>query len=155
LIPCNIFKGNFLIVGVGSPLRSDDQAGLILCDILNQNGVDCVKCEYGLENCVDIVVEKSPEKLVVIDTAIFNGGHPGEVIFLNNIESLDSTYLLTTHSIPLGLLLNAIRDLSSLREIYVIGIYPRNLEVGLEVSSEVTRSLHVLAENIVKCFKNI
>lgn len=155
MIPCSIFKGNFLIVGVGSPLRSDDQAGLVLCDILSQNGVNCVKCEYGLENCVDIVIEKSPEKLIVIDSAIFSGGHPGDVIFLDNIESLDSTYLLTTHSIPLGLLLSAIKELVSPQEVYIIGIYPRNLEIGFEVSSEVARSLHILAENIVKCLKNI
>jgi hydrogenase 3 maturation protease len=155
LIPCNIFKGNFLIVGIGSPLRSDDQAGLILCDILNQNGVNCIKCEYGFENCVDIVIEKSPEKLVIIDTAIFSGGNPGDVIFLDSIEAFDSTCILTTHNIPIGLLLNTIKELSSIREVYIIGIYPRNLEIGLEVSREVTNSLHILAESIVKCFKNI
>jgi len=155
LIPCNIFKGNFLIVGIGSPLRSDDQAGLILCDILNQNGVNCIKCEYGFENCVDIVIEKSPEKLVIIDTAIFSGGNPGDVIFLNSIEAFDSTCLLTTHNIPIGFLLNTIKELSSIREVYIIGIYPRNLEIGLEVSREVTNSLYILAESIVKCFKNI
>ncbi|MCC6034832.1 MAG: hydrogenase maturation protease [Desulfurococcaceae archaeon] len=155
MIPCNIFKGNFLIVGIGSPLRSDDQAGLILCDILNQNGVNCIKCEYGFENCVDIVIEKSPEKLVIIDTAIFSGGNPGDVIFLDSIEAFDSTCILTTHNIPIGLLLNTIKELSSIREVYIIGIYPRNLEIGLEVSREVTNSLHILAESIVKCFKNI
>lgn len=155
MIPCNIFKGNFLIVGIGSPLRSDDQAGLILCDILNQNGVNCIKCEYGFENCVDIVIEKSPEKLVIIDTAIFSGGNPGDVIFLNSIEAFDSTCLLTTHNIPIGFLLNTIKELSSIREVYIIGIYPRNLEIGLEVSREVTNSLYILAESIVKCFKNI
>lgn len=155
MIPCNIFKGNFLIVGIGSPLRSDDQAGLILCDILNQNGVNCIKCEYGFENCVDIVIEKNPEKLVIIDTAIFSGGNPGDVIFLDSIEAFDSTCILTTHNIPIGLLLNTIKELSSIREVYIIGIYPRNLEIGLEVSREVTNSLHILAESIVKCFKNI
>ena len=155
MIPCNIFKGNFLIVGIGSPLRSDDQAGLILCDILNQNGVNCIKCEYGFENCVDIVIEKSPEKLVIIDTAIFSGGNPGDVIFLDSIEAFDSTCILTTHNIPIGLLLNTIKELSSIREVYIIGIYPRNLEIGLEVSREVTNSLYILAESIVKCFKNI
>jgi hydrogenase maturation protease len=155
LIPCNIFKGNFLIVGIGSPLRSDDQAGLILCDILNQNGVNCIKCEYGFENCVDIVIEKSPEKLVIIDTAIFSGGNPGDVIFLDSIEAFDSTCILTTHNIPIGFLLNTIKELSSIREVYIIGIYPRNLEIGLEVSREVTNSLYILAESIVKCFKNI
>lgn len=155
MIPCNIFKGNFLIVGIGSPLRSDDQAGLILCDILNQNGVNCIKCEYGFENCVDIVIEKSPEKLVIIDTAIFSGGNPGDVIFLDSIEAFDSTCILTTHNIPIGFLLNTIKELSSIREVYIIGIYPRNLEIGLEVSREVTNSLYILAESIVKCFKNI
>jgi hydrogenase maturation protease len=155
LIPCNIFKGNFLIVGIGSPLRSDDQAGLILCDILNQNGVNCIKCEYGFENCVDIVIEKSPEKLVIIDTAIFSGGNPGDVIFLDSIEAFDSTCILTTHNIPIGFLLNTIKELSSIREVYIIGIYPRNLEIGLEVSREVINSLYILAESIVKCFKNI
>lgn len=155
MIPCNIFKGNFLIVGIGSPLRSDDQAGLILCDILNQNGVNCIKCEYGFENCVDIVIEKSPEKLVIIDTAIFSGGNPGDVIFLDSIEAFDSTCILTTHNIPIGFLLNTIKELSSIREVYIIGIYPRNLEIGLEVSREVINSLYILAESIVKCFKNI
>jgi hydrogenase 3 maturation protease len=122
---------------------------------LNQNGVNCIKCEYGFENCVDIVIEKSPEKLVIIDTAIFSGGNPGDVIFLDSIEAFDSTCILTTHNIPIGLLLNTIKELSSIREVYIIGIYPRNLEIGLEVSREVTNSLHILAESIVKCFKNI
>ena len=154
-IPCDLFKGNSLILGVGSPLRSDDRAGLVLCDSLNQSGVHCVKCEYGLENCIDVILEKKPEKLIVIDTAFFNRGQPGDIILLDDTRALANTLLLTTHNIPPRLLINTIRELTPLREVYIIGIYPANLDIGVDISSQVSRAINTLVEDIVKCFKNI
>lgn len=153
MIPCNLFKGKSLLLGVGSPLRSDDQAGLVLCDLLSQKGVNCVKCEYGLENCVDVIIEEKPEKIIIFDAALFNGGRPGDVIHLEDLDALRSVNLLTTHNIPIKLLLDVVEKFTPLREIHIIGIYPKNLDVGTSISSEVLRTINSLANGIVECFE--
>lgn len=154
MIPCDFFRGNSLVLGLGSPLRGDDQAGLLFCDLLSQRGVNCVKCDYGLENCVDIIIEKKPEKIVIVDVALFNGGRPGDIVLINGAEALSDSHLLTTHSIPPRLLIDTVKKLIPLREVYIIGIYPKSLDFSVDVSSEVIRAINSLVENIVKCFNN-
>lgn len=153
MIPCDFFGEKTLILGVGSPLRSDDQAGLVLCDILNQNGVECLKCEYGVENCLDVIIERSPERLLIFDAALFSGGSPGDLVYAGDLEVLDGVSLLTTHNIPLKLVLDLIRSSSPVREIRVVGIYPKNLDIGVSISNEVMRAISTLVESILKCFK--
>ncbi|MEM3763168.1 MAG: hydrogenase maturation protease [Desulfurococcaceae archaeon] len=148
---CTIFSHNTLILGVGSPLRSDDNAGLLLCDLLAEKGVECVKCEYGLENCFDVIIERKPRTLVIVDAAFFEKGKPGDVVLVTEENLVDTVQLVTTHNIPVRLVLEVIKRTTKVERAYLIGVYPKTMEIGFDVSSEVRNTIEKLANVIVEC----
>lgn len=160
--PSNSFSRNLcsiliqpgtLVLGVGSPLRSDDGAGLMFCDILSAKGMECLKCEYGLENCMDLIELKKPKRLVIVDAALFNGGEPGDIVLARDHEVEERLLPVTTHSLPLKLVLKILRDSVGIEEVHIIGIYPKSLEIGEQVSIEVQHSLSILADVFKDCLE--
>jgi len=150
---CSLFQNSFLIIGTGSPLREDDQAGLIACDELLKNDVFCLKCEYGVENCFGEIDRFKPRFLIIIDTALFENGKPGDVIVTSEESISEVKLALSTHGIPVTLLIELMKKMWKLEKLYVIGIYPKSVDVGLEVSLEVSSSIERLVEEIKKCIK--
>ncbi|MEM4717444.1 MAG: hydrogenase maturation protease [Desulfurococcaceae archaeon] len=150
---CSLFHNSFLVIGIGSPLRTDDQAGLLACEELSSRGVNCIRCEYGLESCISEIVEYSPKTLIVLDAVIFNGGEPGDII-VATANSIDSDKLvLTTHSIPFSKSIELVRAMSNIDNIYIIGIYPKSINVGLEISHEIHIAIKHLVDAVIKCIK--
>lgn len=144
-----------LILGVGSPLRSDDAAGLVLCDLLVARGVNCAKCEYGLENCIDVIAFNKPERLLVVDAALFENGLPGDVIIASSEVLDDKISIVTTHSIPLRLVLKILQESYGVKDVYLLGVYPKSLEIGSDMSSEVYTTLLKLVNIITTCLKQV
>jgi hydrogenase 3 maturation protease len=152
---CSLLKRSFLILGLGSPLRQDDQAGLIACDLLAERGIECFKCEYGLENCIDMFRDVHIETLVLIDTALFRGGTPGEVIIAGEESIEDLGLAISTHYIPLKVLLDYMKSVGIYKSLVVIGIYPKNLDIGEEVSSEVLKAVESIVNMIKLCIEGV
>lgn len=148
---CSLFQGSFLIMGIGSPLRSDDQAGLIVCEELSKKGIECIKCEYGLENCIGTVYEKKPSKLVIIDAALFENGTPGDVVIVDEDALVEGRIVISTHSIPLNLLLNMLKNEGIIEKAYIVGIYPENLDLGVNVSSSIYEAVSRVVGEILHC----
>jgi len=148
---CSLFQNNFLILGLGSPLRQDDQAGLIACNELARHGITCIKCEYGLENCIGEIENYHPSRLVVIDAALFKNGRPGDVVVVASDSIEDYGLVISTHSIPQSLILNLLKNTIGVEEVFIIGIYPKTLDLGLEVSFEVLTAVKNIAERINEC----
>lgn len=152
---CTIFSHkDTLILGTGSPLRSDDAAGLALCELLAKKGVNCVQCEYGIENCIDLIANIKPRTLVVVDAAFFPDGKPGEVVVASSSDVEDFVHIATTHSLPIKLVLRVLKELCNVESVYFIGIYPKNLEIGTTISEEVRETIAKLADKIAECFLN-
>lgn len=151
---CDLFQDSFLITGIGSPLRSDDQVGLLLCDELMNIGLNCLKCEYGLENCVDHVSEVKPKRLIVIDAAIFDNAEPGDIVIASE-DNLQSEEIkpISTHNIPLRVIVDMLKNTGVIEELYIIGIYPQTLEIGLEITPPIQIALKTLVNDIKKCFE--
>ncbi|MEM2025139.1 MAG: hydrogenase maturation protease [Desulfurococcaceae archaeon] len=150
---CGIFKESFLIVGLGSPLRGDDQAGLLVCEELQSLGVECIKCEYGLENCTDYVMAKKPRALIILDAALFENGCPGDIVVTDEGAIAEGNIIVSTHSIPLRVVLSALKSERAFEKVFLIGIYPDRLDLGLDVSSAVLTSVNKLANYISTCVK--
>lgn len=148
---CSLFQNNFLILGLGSPLRQDDQAGLIACDELARYGITCIKCEYGLENCIGEIENYHPHRLVIIDAALFKNGKPGDVIVVASDSIEDYGLVISTHSIPQTLILDMLKKTIGVEEVFIIGIYPKTLDLGLEISFEVLSAVKSIAEKIIEC----
>ncbi|AFL66405.1 hydrogenase maturation protease [Desulfurococcus amylolyticus] len=139
----HILSGKVLVAGVGSPLRMDDQAGLVFCDKLVERGIACIKCEYGLENCISEILNAEVEKLVIVDAVIYRGARPGEIVIASEDSLAEKYSLATTHTMPFGLLSRMIHD-AGIKEVYVVGVVPLNLDYGVEISSEVAESIEKL-----------
>jgi hydrogenase 3 maturation protease len=148
---CSLLKRPFLILGLGSPLRQDDRAGLIACDLLVERGIECFRCEYGLENCIDMLRDTHIETLVLIDAALFRGGTPGDVVIAREESIEDSGLAISTHYIPLKVLLDYMKSVGIYKSLIVIGIYPKNLDIGEEVSSEVLKAVESVVDMIKLC----
>lgn len=150
---CSLFSYDHVFIGIGSPIRRDDQAGLLACDELNRIGLDCLRCEYGLENCIDEVINRKPRNLVIIDAVLYEGGRPGELVLADYSSIINNTYLLTTHSIPLDKLIDYLRASDVVEKVYIIGIYPRDIDIGFEISFEVKAAIDELISYIRQCLE--
>ncbi|ADV64652.1 hydrogenase maturation protease [Desulfurococcus mucosus] len=141
----NLIGEDTVIAGVGSPLRMDDRAGLVFCDKLLAKGFKCIKCEYGLENCINEIRESGAVRLVVVDAVLYEGAEPGEIVVASGDALAEKYSLATTHTLPVKTVLRILGE-TGVREVYVVGIAPKQLGYGLEVSDKVAESVEKLVE---------
>jgi hydrogenase 3 maturation protease len=116
------------VLGVGSELRSDDVAGILVAEGLERSfrgRRDLLVVQGGSapENLTGPLVGFKPSHLVVVDCAELDAP-PGSVrLFpVEDIGGLSSS----THSLPLGVIFGYLRG-SWPCEILVVGIQPRSL----------------------------
>ena len=138
------------VLCVGSDLRADDSAGMILAGKLSKNNSAGFRVFLGgtaPENLTGQILSYKPSHIIIVDSAE-DGRKPGAV-FLVNPEDI-SGISFSTHMMPLKMLVDYLTE--SLKcEILVIGIQPRNIKFGGKVSSEVKKS----AEELASVIKNI
>jgi len=145
----SFLKHDPLILGVGTPLKTDDSFGLVACDFLNSMGIECVKCEYGLESCLTDINDKRPKALLIIDAVLARGTPPGSIILADESAIASGEILVTTHNIPLKTLLEILRKEYGVERTMIIGVTPFSLDYGLDLTSDMVRSL----EYFIKVFK--
>jgi len=142
----------WLIACIGTDLRSDDRAGLEVCRRLDsvRIGVKTLVCEYGIENCFHSIVTANKNSIIIIDSAIVPNTEPGTVVAISEDEISDITPL-TTHTIPLTLVLEILKKEISLLRIVILGITVKNLDIGLEMSPEVEKAVRDLVSAFMTC----
>jgi len=145
----SFLKHDPLILGVGTPLKTDDSFGLVACDFLNSMGIECVKCEYGVESCLTDICDKRPKALLIIDAVLARGTPPGSIIMADESAITSGEILVTTHNISLKTLLEILRKECGVEKIMIIGATPFSLDYGLELTSDMMRSL----EYFIKVFR--
>ena len=142
---------------IGSPLRMDDQAGLLVCDKLVERGVtNTVRCEYGLENCLGEISSLKPDTLIVVDAVYSNKLSPGDVVLLNSEAVEAGEYGLepvSTHNIPFKISLSLLKETVGLKNTYLLGIMVKNIDLGTEVSEEVRKAVDYVVELIVRAYR--
>ncbi|PUA33894.1 MAG: hypothetical protein B7O98_00275 [Zestosphaera tikiterensis] len=139
------------IVCLGTELRSDDKVGLLFCDFLASLGFErsrLIKCEFGLENCLNELIENKVSKALIVDAAIFTSEELHYAFV--GLEDIKDFKLATTHSIPLSHVINILRSEGLLNEILILGIAAKNLDVGEEITPEVLKTSEELAHLIIK-----
>lgn len=141
-----ILEKKGLILCIGTELREDDRACLELCKELANLGLDAVECPFGLEMCSHIVVERRPRLIAIFD-AMVSGSTPGTIALVDLDEITD--ILLTTHTIPINMVLKYIRSSIPDLETIVIGIEVERLGIGIEISESVRKAI----DRVVEVFK--
>ncbi len=132
-----------LFVGVGNRLKSDDAIGIYICEkIIATNFKKVLIVESGIEKFVGKINSIAPDILVLVDCTDFNK-EPGycDLVPIDNI--LDHT--MHTHTISL-------KRISEFFEMptYLLGIQPKNVMFGEDISEEVANSANNLIQLINK-----
>jgi hydrogenase 3 maturation protease len=154
------------VLGVGSDLRADDAAGLLVAQRIQEAGgqrtddrrqttedravlrppSSVVRLEVFLggtapENLTGEIKRFSPTHLVIIDAADLNA-EPGAITLMDPDGIGGTTFC--THSLPLKVMIDYLLD-SFQCHVAIVGIQPKSLEVGAPVSQEVRDAVESLA----------
>lgn len=129
------------VVGVGSEVRSDDQAGLLVVKRLRKRckgkgAVPQIELFWGSlapENLLGEIKKYSPSHLILVDAADVHA-LPGtvEAICPESISGMSSS----THALPLNIFVDYIRE-SVHCKVTIIGIQPKTLDYDGAVSPEI------------------
>ncbi len=129
-----------VVVGMGNILRGDDGIGIFIAKKLRKlvrgsKKVKVLVCEAGFENITHVLVRYKPKRLLIIDAVYVEGGEPG-TIYVFGINDIDSNPTITTHHLPLKLVLDYLmRHLDV--EVSIIGVQVGRIELGAKMSDEV------------------
>lgn len=150
------------LLGVGSELRADDSAGLVIaenlikqCEKENKCGInDKLQVIYGEtapENFTGDIRKFLPTHLIVIDAAEM-GLEPGSVKIIKKEEIKGVTF--STHVLPLSVMIDYLYN-SFKFETIVIGIEPKDMEFGNDVTKEVRTAIDMVSDVIFDFAKGI
>jgi hydrogenase 3 maturation protease len=141
------------ILVIGSELRADDAAGILIGEALGKELKDSktrakTKVFFGgtaPENLTGAVKDFKATHVIIIDAADM-GKKPGEV-HLFDPEKIEGVSFCT-HSLPINILAGYLVEFLSC-QIIMIGIQPKTIEFGKPVSKEVAKSIKS-AVNVIK-----
>ena len=145
------------LLGVGSELRSDDAAGLLVAKAVAQSKIahsafSKLKVFLGgtaPENFSGEIKKFNPTQLIIVDSAELN--QPAGAINLIRPDKIGGVSFCT-HQLPLKIFIDYL--LNSLKcDIIVIGIQPKIIDFGEAVSPQVKKAARAVAQAILDVLK--
>ena len=146
--------GKVALLAIGSELRGDDAAGLLVAEsIARSKPTKRLKIFIGAtapENLTGQIRAFSPKHIIIVDTAEMKEP-PGTVLLLKPGE-LAKDITFSTHNMPAEVLIEYF--IKSLRSaVTFIGIQPATLEFGARPSKHVKLSAKEVAGAILKSLR--
>jgi len=137
-------KNDFLVVGMGNEMRGDDGVGLYIVKGSQKNFPHkFLDVGMTIENYIFKIIEYPEKVILLIDNVDF-----GERI--GSIKLIDSSKLreqgISTHSLSLNKIIMILKEAG--KEVLLLGIQGKNLNIGENISREVKES----ADDLVKYF---
>lgn len=151
----DILKNEFLIICLGNELRGDDGVGEYVAKLLINGNLSDRVLDLGMspEALIGSSRVTKCKNLIFID-AISANLPPGTIVF-GEIEEIEKRpILLTTHTVPLSLVIKYLRLTTPFLKAYLIGIQVKKVEIGTSISNEVLRSGHEVANLILSLVKD-
>lgn len=134
-----------VLMGIGNEIKGDDGVGNSIAREFSAPGWKSIECETVPENFTAVVKRERPELLVLVD-ATDMGLEAGEMRILPkerlNAESEG------THSLPLRHFVTHLENHA--RSIVFIGIQPGKMDIGEEISEEVSEAKKRVLEMLQK-----
>jgi hydrogenase 3 maturation protease len=140
------------VMGIGSPIRGDDAAGLLVVEELQGCGlrdVLLVSAETVPESFTGKIRGFGPTHVLMIDAADFRGA-PGEARMIPKTVIGGST--ISTHSMPLNVLIDFIEKTTRSR-VALLGVQPKCTEFGAEVTPEIREASRKIASIICELLR--
>lgn len=137
------------VVGIGNILLKDEGVGCHVVHALEEVPLPDVKVIDGGTSPNVMESIEDADKLIVVD-AVEGGGISGEVYrFQLDDVTLERKAFLSLHDISLIDNLLLMKGLYNIGEITIIGVEPKEIEWGLELSPEVREKLPQIVEIIL------
>jgi hydrogenase 3 maturation protease len=125
-----------LVVTVGNGMMGDDAAGPLLAEKLKHaplDGWEMLNGGSAPENSLFLIREMAPEQVLIVDAADMDLT-PGEIRLIGD-DRIEDPFFMTTHSLPLTYLMQALREF--VPKVDLIGIQPEVVAFGYPVSDRV------------------
>jgi len=148
--------GRIAVIGVGSPLRGDDVAGVAVTELIRKSKkrpsflkafIGCTAPENITGEVIKFLGKKSNglPHILFVDAAQMDL-KPGSVCILetNDIEGTS----FSTHVLPLAILISYFQQQIKCK-ISVIGIQPENTDFGISPSVKVLNAVKSVADDIL------
>jgi hydrogenase maturation protease len=151
----NMHAQKIVIVGVGNVLCRDEGVGVHVVESLKEHNLpDNVKvydCGTGGLDILEFL--EGSDKAIIVD-AVRGGMEPGEIynFRLDEIDAKDGeTKMLSLHELDLIKAMELGKRAYKIpEEILVIGVEPKNVEVGMELTAEVREAIPRVIQDIFK-----
>lgn len=143
------------VLGIGSELRGDDAAGMLVARSLSEDSCskERLKIFFGdtaPENLTGEIKKFRPTHLVIVDCADL--GQKAGAIKLIMLEEIGGISF-STHRMPPKFLADYLKESISC-DILFIGIQPKNIDFGVSLSKEVTDSVKIVSGLIKEVLEN-
>ncbi len=127
-----------LVVGVGNPMRGDDEAGLVLAEkVAEKLDLEYLRCEEIPENYVGTMLDNPADTILLVD-AVDMKRAPGEIGLLAPDELADAG--ISTHNCSVGLLAKVLAGVKD-KQMLILGIQPQNLGWGQPLTPLITEAI--------------
>jgi len=137
------------ILGIGNILLKDEGVGCYIIHALEKIPLPNTKVIDG-GTSPDVLLPEDTDKLIIVDAAK-GGGMPGEVYrFRLDDIALEQKSFLSLHDIGLIDNLLLMRLLHNTGETIIIGVEPKEIEWGLELSPELQEKIPRIVETILE-----
>ena len=147
-----IVQNKILVIGVGNPYRRDDGVGSKVIKILQQeNNSDFVLLDGGTDGLALLDQLAQYERAVIID-AVQMLESPGVVKLFAPSEAKIKIKndVLSTHGFGLAEMFKLVEQLNIKTDIKIIGVQPKDIDFGEELSEEVKKTIPQIIEIIKK-----
>jgi len=127
-----------LVVGVGNPMRGDDEAGLVLAEkVAEKLDLEYLRCEEVPENYVGRMLDNPADTILLVD-AVNMKQAPGEIGLLAPDELADNG--ISTHNCSVSLLAKVLAGVKD-KQMLILAIQPQQIEWGQPMTPLMTEAI--------------
>ncbi|OUJ18803.1 NiFe-hydrogenase maturation factor [Methanonatronarchaeum thermophilum] len=138
-----------LVCGIGNDIKGDDAVGPYIISQVKETGwIKTLDCGKNPEAYIKNIVEINPDLLILIDSTKFNG-KPGDLIITQASEIEKKT--ISSHRMPIPVFNEILHERINNLDIYLIGIQPKQIILGKEISKPVKTT----AKTVIEIINNI
>ncbi|MDP2921296.1 MAG: hydrogenase maturation peptidase HycI [Candidatus Omnitrophota bacterium] len=140
------------VLGIGSELRGDDIAGILVTEELGKSSKNAKRLKVinggtAPENFTGEIKNFNPTHLVVIDSASMAKSKPGTIRLIDPGEV--GNFSFCTHRLPINIMTDYLIKFIDC-EIIIIGIQPKTIDFGAKCSPEIKKSVKRISNAITK-----
>jgi len=136
-----------LVLTVGNEMMGDDAAGPLLARMMQRAPLrrwDALDGGSTPENALYTIREMGPEAVLVIDAADMDL-EAGEIRFIGP-ERIEDPFLMSTHTLPLSYLVQALKEF--VPKVEMLGIQPDIVSFGYPLSPKVRDAVGQVYEGL-------